>query len=89
MSIAIPCGSRGVHNIYTILKTLVDYCKSKGAHPFIFPAMGSHGGSTAEGQLEVVNGFGITEESIGLPHQVLHGGCSGRSDRGRPYGFRG
>ena len=67
MSIAIPCGSRGVHNIYTILKTLVDYCKSKGAHPFIFPAMGSHGGSTAEGQLEVVNGFGITEESIGCP----------------------
>ena len=67
MTIAIPCGSRGVHNIFTILKTLVDYCKEKGAKPFIFPAMGSHGGSTAEGQLEVVNGFGITEESIGCP----------------------
>ena len=67
MSIAIPCGSRGIHNIFIILKTIVDFCKARGAKPFIFPAMGSHGGATAAGQEEIVNGFGITEETIGCP----------------------
>ena len=56
MTVAIPCGSRGVSNIALILKTVVDICKEKGAEPFIFPAMGSHGGATAKGQLEIVKG---------------------------------
>ena len=67
MSIAIPCGSRGVNNIAVILKTIVDYCKARGAEPFIFPAMGSHGGATPEGQLEIVHALGVTEQTMGCP----------------------
>lgn len=67
MSIAITCGSRGVANINIIIKAVVDYVKSLGANPFVFPAMGSHGGATAEGQLQIVNGYGVTEEAMGCP----------------------
>ncbi|MBQ5959543.1 MAG: DUF2088 domain-containing protein [Firmicutes bacterium] len=65
MRIAITAGSRGIHNIALILRTVVDYVKEKGAVPFIVPAMGSHGGSTAEGQRGVIAAFGITEETMG------------------------
>ena len=61
MSVAILCASRGIHNIAIIIKIIVDFCKSRGAQPFVFPAMGSHGGATAGGQLEIVNGLGVTE----------------------------
>src|ERR1700678_430371 len=47
--IAIGVGSRGISNIATITRTAVDYWKSQGCQPFIFPSMGSHGGATAEG----------------------------------------
>ena len=67
MAIAITCGSRGVANINIIIKAVVDYVKKLGANPFIFPAMGSHGGATAEGQLQIVNGYGVTEEAMGCP----------------------
>lgn len=67
MSIAITGGSRGVANIALVLKAIVDYCREKGAEPFVFPAMGSHGGATAEGQLEVLKGYGITEDFLGCP----------------------
>lgn len=67
MTIAITAGSRGVDNIVTIIQTLVSFLKDKGAKPFIFPAMGSHGGSTAEGQKAVLTEYGITEEAMGCP----------------------
>lgn len=67
MTIAITGGSRGVANISLVLKAIVDYCKGKGAKPFVFPAMGSHGGAMAEGQLEILSGYGITEEFLGCP----------------------
>lgn len=67
MSIAITGGSRGVANIALVLKAIVDYCRKKGAAPFVFPAMGSHGGATVEGQLEVLRGYGITEDFLGCP----------------------
>lgn len=67
MSIAITGGSREITNIDQIIKTVVDFVKSCGAEPFIFPAMGSHGGATAEGQLEVLAGYNITEETMGCP----------------------
>src|ERR1700735_3227128 len=51
--IAIGVGSRGIANIATIARGAVDYWKSQGCHPFIFPSMGSHGGATAEVQAEV------------------------------------
>lgn len=66
-SIAIAVGSRGVANINRIVKATVDTLKEKGVNPFIVPAMGSHGGATAEGQKEVLESYGITEEYIGVP----------------------
>lgn len=67
MSIAITAGSRGIRNVDIITKAIVDFVKSRGAEPFIVPAMGSHGGATAEGQLEVLAGYHITPESMGCP----------------------
>ncbi len=67
MSIAITSGSRGIDNIAAITRQVVDFLKEKGANPFIVPAMGSHGGAVAEGQIEVLESFGITEESMGCP----------------------
>jgi len=66
-SIAITAGSRGVANIDTVTKTIVEELKKLGTKPFIFPAMGSHGGATAEGQIQVLANSGITEQSMGCP----------------------
>jgi len=65
--VAITAGSRGISNISEILKATGDFLKSLGAQPFIFPAMGSHGGATAEGQLSLLAHSGITEKLIGAP----------------------
>lgn len=65
--VAITVGSRGIANIARIVKAVVSYLKDLGASPFIIPSMGSHGGSTPEGQLEVLAGYGITSESMGVP----------------------
>ena len=67
MRICLTCGSRGIDNIVAIVRTVAQFCKDRGALPFAIPAMGSHGGATAQGQLEVLTSFGITEESIGCP----------------------
>ena len=64
---AIAVGSREITNIDQIAKTVVNYVKSRGAVPFIFPAMGSHGGATASGQLEILAGYNVTEKSMGCP----------------------
>jgi hypothetical protein len=66
-SVAITAGSRGVANIAVILKGVVDHMKSLGLKPFLVPAMGSHGGGTAEGQRELIEGYGVTEEAMGCP----------------------
>lgn len=65
--IAIAVGSRGIANITRILSSIISELKKLGAYPFIIPAMGSHGGATAEGQLEVLKSLHITEESVGAP----------------------
>ena len=65
--IAVTAGSRGISNISLIIKTIVDELKAVGAEPFVLPAMGSHGGATPEGQIEVLESLGITEESVGAP----------------------
>ncbi len=67
MSIAITCGSRGIANIAIIVRAIVDFVKECGANPFVFPAMGSHGGATPEGQLEVLRSYHVTEETMGCP----------------------
>lgn len=66
-SVAITCGSRGVANIATIVKAAVDHFKALGAAPFVVPAMGSHGGGTAEGQRGVLETYGVTEPYLGCP----------------------
>lgn len=65
--IAVAAGSRGIANIALILRTVIDRIRAAGGEPFIFPAMGSHGGATAEGQKDVLTGYGITEDSMGVP----------------------
>ena len=65
MEIAITAGSRGIANVDIITRAVVDFVKSRGATPFIVPAMGSHGGATAEGQLEILAGYGITPDAMG------------------------
>ncbi|MBR4195752.1 MAG: DUF2088 domain-containing protein [Synergistaceae bacterium] len=80
MNIAITAGSRGVANVAIITKAIADFVKSRGAIPFIVPAMGSHGGATAQGQLEVLKGYGITPDSMGCEIRssmdVIHLGLS-------------
>src|ERR687894_1595644 len=63
--VAITAGSRGISGIDNVLRSLVQILKSAGARPFIIPAMGSHGGATAEGQVEILRSLGVTEESVG------------------------
>jgi hypothetical protein len=65
--IAIGVGSRGIANLATIVRCVVDFWKSRGFEPFIFPAMGSHGAASAEGQTSVLHHFGITEAAMGCP----------------------
>jgi len=85
MRIAITCGSRGIDNYALIIKELVDFCKSKAAHPFIVPAMGSHGGAKATGQLQICKSLGVSEEYCGCPiHSSMEIIEVGRSDEGHP-----
>lgn len=63
--VAITCGSRGIANIHLIIKAAVDHIRSLNAIPFIVPAMGSHGGGTADGQRQLIEGYGVTEEFLG------------------------
>lgn len=67
MSIAIAVGSRGVNRIADITRIVVEELKALKAEPFIVPSMGSHGGATAEGQVEVLRHLGVTEEAVGAP----------------------
>ncbi len=65
--VAITAGSRGIARISEIVKGVVAFVKECGGEPFVFPAMGSHGGATAEGQVAILRDYGITEEFVGAP----------------------
>ncbi len=67
MKVALTGGSRGVANIAVIIREVASFLKAHGAEPFIIPAMGSHGGATAAGQVELLASYGITEENCGCP----------------------
>src|SRR5574339_295216 len=64
-TVAVGAGSRGIANIAAIVRATVDWLRTQGARPFVFPAMGSHGGATAEGQRAVLAHYGITEATMG------------------------
>ncbi|RDI70115.1 DUF362 domain-containing protein [Halopelagius longus] len=62
--VAITAGSRGIHDMPTVLSTAIEELRNRGLDPFVMPAMGSHGGATAEGQVETLASLGITEASM-------------------------
>jgi Lactate racemase N-terminal domain len=66
-SVALTAGSRGIANIAQIIRAISEHLKALHASPFIVPAMGSHGGGTAQGQLQVLKDYGITEQFCGCP----------------------
>ena len=66
-NVAITAGSRGIANIAAIIRAIADHLAGLGAKPFVAPAMGSHGGGTAEGQRRLVESYGITEAFVGCP----------------------
>ena len=70
MSVAVGAGSRGITNLPLVTRLLVEELKAAGAKPFIFPAMGSHGGATPRGQLGVLERMGFTEQTMGCPFQA-------------------
>ena len=65
--VAITAGSRGIANIAQILQATVEFFRALGAEPFIFPAMGSHGGATAAGQVAMLAQLGVTESFVKAP----------------------
>ena len=85
MRIAITAGSRGIRNVDEITRSVAAYVKSRGATPFIVPAMGSHGGATAEGQKALLAGYGITEEAMGCEiRSSMETVLLGHSELGKP-----
>jgi hypothetical protein len=85
MSVAVTAGSRGIARIDEILRSVIEGLKEMGAEPFIVPAMGSHGGATAEGQVEILASLGVTEESCGAPiRSSMETVEIGETDRGIP-----
>jgi len=65
--IAVGVGSRGIANLAEIVRELIEQLLAMGTKPFLIPAMGSHGGATSEGQLEILASYGITEIAMGAP----------------------
>jgi hypothetical protein len=65
--VAVGVGSRGIANLAAIVGAVVGELRAACYEPFIVPAMGSHGGGTPEGQLEVLAGYGISERALGVP----------------------
>lgn len=65
--VAIAVGSRGIADLNLITRAVVDWTRAQGAEPFLVPAMGSHGGATAEGQKQVLEGYGLTPQGVGAP----------------------
>ncbi len=83
--IAVTAGSRGIANIALIIKEVVESIKGVGGDPFIIPAMGSHGGASAEGQIKILKSLGITEEYTGAPIKATMEVVQiGESDNGLP-----
>ena len=86
--IAVAVGSRGIRDLFPVVHTTIECLKALGAKPFIVSAMGSHGGGTEEGQREVLTGYGITEENLGVPVvTTVDTVLLGHAANGRPIWF--
>ncbi len=66
-TVAVGVGSRGTHDLKILVTATVACLQTMGLEPFVIPAMGSHGGGTAEGQAQVLAELGITQEEVGVP----------------------
>ncbi len=66
-TVAITVGSRGIPDSHLIVRAMGEKIREWGGEPFVVPAMGSHGGGTVEGNMGILESYGITEESIGMP----------------------
>jgi len=66
-TVAVTAGSRGIHKLPEITREIVRSIREAGGAPFVFPAMGSHGGATAEGQRDMLESMGLTEEFLEAP----------------------
>ena len=87
-TVAVTVGSRGIRNLPLIVRSLIRELKSLGAEPFVVPAMGSHGGGTAQGQRAIVEGYGVTEDYIGAPiRATMEVVLVGRTEDGIPVYF--
>lgn len=64
-TVAVGAGSRGIANLPLIVRAVIERLQAAGLHPFVFPAMGSHGGATADGQRMMLAELGVTPESVG------------------------
>ncbi|MET7278114.1 DUF2088 domain-containing protein [Kribbella sp. NPDC005582] len=83
--IAVTAGSRGIHDLVAVVRAAVAWLSAAGADPFVVPAMGSHGGATADGQREMLAGLGITPESVGCPVEAtMETVVIGKLDDGTP-----
>ena len=88
MEIAITVGSRGKSNTALVVKSTADWLRARGCTPFIVPAMGSHGGATAEGQKQVVLDYGCTPEYTGCEiRSSMETVYIGDTEEGRPVNF--
>jgi hypothetical protein len=86
--IALAVGSRGLRNLPSIVRATGRYLESRGAKVFIVPAMGSHGGATAQGQSAVLEGYGISESNIGIPVvSTMATSKIAETSKGRPIYF--
>lgn len=67
MTVAVTAGSRGVHDMVEVIRAVGQWLSAAGARPFVVPAMGSHGGATADGQVAMLAKLGITPDTVGMP----------------------
>jgi hypothetical protein len=67
MSVAVTAGSRGIHDKPAVLRAAGEWLRAQGVEPFVVPAMGSHGGATSEGQVQLLAELGMTENTLGMP----------------------
>jgi hypothetical protein len=87
-SVAVTAGSRGIRDIVAVLRAVVAHLRAIGAAPFVVPAMGSHGGGTAEGQVRLLAHYGVTPESVGAEIRAsMETVVLGRTEDGIPVHF--
>lgn len=87
-TVAVGVGSRGITDLVPVVEAVVERLREHDLDPVVVPAMGSHGGATAEGQRDVLASLGITEETLGCPIDArMETVALGESALGSPVHF--